>query len=163
MSTLPRALSQKQPAIGEPEVPPPLVESSEQPSRSAACERELQEQFVLQKDGTVRPRYPNKGDEIFKLVRDFKPDYAGLKSPSLCIYGLKKPTIPDGVRDEDRAKWNEFLGKIDDFRRKQLDTVKKAGAHVRVVELKEAGHYCHIDQQEEVLKEMKAFLIGKRP
>ncbi|HEV8377926.1 MAG TPA: alpha/beta hydrolase [Tepidisphaeraceae bacterium] len=118
---------------------------------SEAVEAEMREQVEVRPDGSVQV------PDVMGWLRTFgalskgsvqwKPDYANLKHPTLAIYAI--PAETDVTRN-----------RLMEWKRKQIDNLRKSGRHVRIVEMKDTPHALFIrpGDLEVVTKEMKEFL-----
>lgn len=95
------------------------------------------------------------------------PDYSKVKAPALSFYGLATmasffPWVTADAKEEVRKQAQDFLHvEWMPHQRKQIERFQKEVASGRVIEMPNTHHYCFLQKQDEVVREMRAFLLGK--
>lgn len=129
---------------------------------SDAVETDLRE-TSLAPDGTIKPSLsPKIGQAIFKGTKESRPDYTKVKAPALAFYAINglQPWIPSN--EEARRKAQEFLDNTQlPYQRKNIEKFKEEMQKGRVIELRDSHHYLFITNQDEVVREMRNFLLKK--
>jgi hypothetical protein len=91
------------------------------------------------------------------------PDYTKIQAPALGLYALSTSmySLLPGLSSADREKLEGWVAKeYLPYQRVQADRFRREAPHARVIEMMEAHHYCFIDREAEVLREMRSFLAG---
>ncbi len=129
---------------------------------SNAVETDLRE-TSLAPDGTIKPSVaPKIGQAGFKGTTESRPDYTKIKAPALAFYPINglQPWIPSN--EEARRKAQEFLDGVSlPYQRKNIDKFKREMRKGRVIELRNSHHYLFITNQDEVVREMRNFLLKR--
>ena len=127
---------------------------------SDAVEADLRE-TSLAPDGSIKAALSRQaGQGIFKNAAEYRPDYTKIKAPALSIYAI--PDIPLWVpKDpESRRKTQEFINNANaPYQRKNIEKFRKEMRKGRVVELTNSHHYLFIKNQDQVVREMRKFLL----
>jgi non-heme chloroperoxidase len=127
---------------------------------SEAVENDLRETSIAP-DGSLKSTLSREiGQAIFKNAGGFRPDYTKIKASALSLYAISG--VPNWVpRDEEsRRKAREFLDNVvAPYQRKNIEKFKREMRKGRVVELKDTHHYLFIKNQDEVVREMRKFLL----
>jgi pimeloyl-ACP methyl ester carboxylesterase len=113
---------------------------------------------------SARPSPGSVAGQITKGSAELHPEYARVKVPSLSFYALlpQKPYLPDGITDEERQKRERYHQALRAFQREQIEEFRKAGGHVRIVELEGSSHNAIVSKsKDELVREMTPFLTGK--
>jgi len=131
---------------------------------SDACEANLREMMVFSADGTILGEV--KPAKVSRLLMqgtvNSRPDYTKIKSPALniAVLGFSSrlsdfvQTLPDGTR----AKAQGALSKTKEFQAQQTERFRKELPSARVVVFTNADHHCFIEREDDVVREMRAFL-----
>jgi pimeloyl-ACP methyl ester carboxylesterase len=121
-------------------------------------------------DGILVDKMPDSIDRaISDTLSTYAPEYEQILAPTLAIYAIKKNTYyvaPDYMTPEQQAEMIEFFDNIaQPWNRHSMEQFRQAVPHARIVEIPEGHHYCFIQQEYPVFREMIAFLsndsIGK--
>jgi pimeloyl-ACP methyl ester carboxylesterase len=95
------------------------------------------------------------------------PDYTKVKTPALGFYALYTmssalPWITPDVKEEVRKQARNLLDtEMIPYQRRQIEQFRKGVAKGQVIKMPNTNHYCFIERQDEVVREMRAFLLGK--
>ena len=91
-----------------------------------------------------------------------RPDHTKIKAPALMItvinpgaYSVKQFK---NLSEERRKAVDDFLIEAHQMKEKEIGLFRKAIPNGQVVMLTDADHHCFIDREDEVLREMRAFL-----
>lgn len=131
----------------------------------AALDASFRASLVFHDDGSVTNR---QGDEVVSYVTSisqFRHDYQGIGVPALAIYAVSEtyPDLPASadseLREQAEGYWREVRGP---WMRRSIERFRAEVASGKVVELQNASHYCFMDRQEDVVREMRDFL-GVKP
>lgn len=127
-------------------------------------ESELRNDFVENPDGSVGSR--KTPDYVFDAMGGLKHDYSQIRVPVLAfvIYDTPDGTPEDQIRKYEvtdaaertivQAVYGQFIG----MTRIRIDRINRAAGGARVVELWGADHFVFLSNEEDVLREMRAFL-----
>lgn len=61
--------------------------------------------------------------------------------------------------DTTRAEISPLAEETDRRRREQIDEFRKNASHVRIIEMPDTAHYCFVQKPQEVIREMRQFLV----
>ncbi len=134
---------------------------------SAAVEADWRETLLYSPEG--KPLGSVTSAKIIGLVaKGYRPpDYTKVKAPALSFYALPTmesafPWITPDVNAEVRKQAQNLLETdMIPRQRRQIEQFRKGVANARVIEMPNTRHDCFIDKQDEVVREMCAFLSGK--
>ena len=131
---------------------------------SDAWKANLREIMVFSADGKIlREAKPGKVSRLLMQgTVDSHPDYTKIRSPALniAVVGISSrlsdfvQTLPDSTR----AKAEGALSKVKEFQQQQIERFRKEIPGARVVVFTNTDHHCFIEREDEVLREMRAFL-----
>ncbi len=143
-------------------------DSSKKPrnARTEAQEADSRETVFHSSEGKLE--YVTSGKIIGLLAQGYRrPDYAKVKAPALSFFAVPTmesgfPWITPGVKAEVRKQAQDLL-ETDMLprQRRQIEEFRKGVENARVIEMPNTRHDCFIDKQEEVVREMRAFLAGR--
>jgi pimeloyl-ACP methyl ester carboxylesterase len=131
---------------------------------SNALEADMRATVVATPEG-IRPVMPGYvAQAIAKETEESHPDYTTVKAPALSFYALSSmssffwltPEVDVRVRRKAQGFLDEY---IIPNQRKQIERFKRDMVRGRVVEMPNTSHFCFIDKQDEVVREMRAFLL----
>jgi pimeloyl-ACP methyl ester carboxylesterase len=98
---------------------------------------------------------------------EVRQDYTKIKSPSLNITVVGFPSNMvnhfKSLPEPKRKAVDEFLNLVNQAKEKEIERFRKELPGARIVVLTNADHHCFIDREEEVLREMRAFLAPASP
>lgn len=127
---------------------------------SDAVENDLRE-TSLASDGTIKATLSREvGQAIFKNAATYRPDYTKIKARALSFYVI--PSLPLWVpqNEESRRKAQEFLDNANaPYQRKNTEKFRREMRKGQVIELNNSHHYLFIKNQDEVVREMRKFLL----
>jgi pimeloyl-ACP methyl ester carboxylesterase len=131
---------------------------------SDAVESNLRE-TSLAPDGTIKPSVAGPvAQAILKGANTPPMDYTRVQAPALsfyAIYGMPRWLPPD-MSGELRQKVETHLVESRlPFQRKNIERFRKEVKNGRVVEVKDSDHYVFVVSQDEVVREMRKFLLYK--
>lgn len=95
-----------------------------------------------------------------------KPDYAHIRVPALAFYAAPRtwqelmPGAPAFTDPEKRALAEQVVAAATAVRKHMEEQFRAGVANSRVIELPGAGHYVFRTNEEDVLREMRAFLTS---
>ena len=132
-----------------------------------AWEAELRELAVFAPDGKfqkgVIPASVNMA--MMKGSQEAHPDLTKIKSPALSFF-----TYPNINETSERYRYDEASRqKLKTFHEETflpqckvaIERFKKDVIRGKIIEMPDTDHYCFIDKQDEVVREVRAFLLGK--
>lgn len=127
---------------------------------SGAVETDLRETSVAT-DGTIKATLSREvGQAIFKNAAEYRPDYAKIKARSLSFYAISGVPLWVPQNEEARRKAQEFLENVNlPYQRKNIEKFKREMRKGQVIELRNSHHYMFIKSQDEVVREMRKFLL----
>src|SRR5262249_239748 len=96
------------------------------------------------------------------IQSEARPDHTKIKAPALMItvinpgaYAVKQLK---NLSDERRKATDDHLKEARQLKEKEIELFLKAIPNGRVVMLTNADHHCFIDREDDVVREMRAFL-----
>jgi hypothetical protein len=115
----------------------------------------------LASDGTIKATLSREvGQALFKNATTYRPDYTKIKARALSFYAISGLPLWVPHNEEARRKAQEFLDNVNSpYQRKNIEKFRKEMRNGRVVELKNSHHYLFIKNQDEVVREMRRFLL----
>jgi pimeloyl-ACP methyl ester carboxylesterase len=127
---------------------------------SDAVEADLRE-TSLASDGTIKATLSREaGQGIFKNATEYRPDYTKIKVPALSFYAINGLQLWVPQNEEARRKAQEFLDNVNlPYQRKNIEKFRREMRNGRIIELKDSHHYLFIKNQDEVVREMRKFLL----
>jgi pimeloyl-ACP methyl ester carboxylesterase len=127
---------------------------------SDAVETDLRETSIAA-DGTIKATLSREvGQAIFKNATEYRPDYTKIKARALSFYAISELPLWIPQNEEARRKAQEFLDKVNSpYQRKNIEKFRKEMRKGQVIELKNSHHYLFIKSQDEVVREMRKFLL----
>ena len=113
----------------------------------------MREINTVQPDGTVKPRDPERMQEIaMELILTYsQPDTIKIAKPALSFFTFRQsppPGMDEGIFKDNLAK-----------RRQQIENLKSDNPQMRIVE-STADHYCFF-HQDGVVREIRTFLLSE--
>lgn len=127
---------------------------------SDALETDLRE-TSLATDGTIKATLSREvGQAILKNATAYRPDYTKIKAPALSFYAISGLPLWIPQDEEARRKAQEFLDNVSlPYQRKNIEKFRREMRKGRIIELKDSHHYMFIKSQDEVVREMRKFLL----
>ncbi len=117
---------------------------------------------TLRVNSTISNREKRNRALNLLLQNEARPDHTRIKAPALMITvvnpGAYTVTQLKNLSDEKRKAVDNLLTDARQLKEKEIELFRKAIPNGRVVRLTNADHHCFIDRQDEVLREMLAFL-----
>jgi len=98
-------------------------------------------------------------DTLVKGFMEFHPEYVKLTAPVLAFYAdhqLEK--LVAQADDASRKKAAEIAKSGRDWQRNQIERFKQEVKNSQIVELPDTDHFCFIQRQDEVVRQMQSFL-----
>lgn len=127
---------------------------------SDAVEADLRE-TSLATDGAIKATLSREvGQAIFKNAAEYRPDYTKIKAPALSLYAIYGLPLWVPQNEEARRKAQEFLDNVNTpYQSKNIEKFRREMRKGRIVEVKNSHHYLFIKSQDEVVREMRKFLL----
>jgi pimeloyl-ACP methyl ester carboxylesterase len=117
-------------------------------------------------DGRYRERIrPETAKMLFQGRNAFRPDYAAIRCPVLAIYAFQDETwlLPDTADERLREAVREYIERVNDrFGRRCIESARAEISDIRIVEYENTSHYCFLDREADVIREMDRFLQDPR-
>ncbi|MBI3416152.1 MAG: alpha/beta hydrolase [Verrucomicrobia bacterium] len=127
---------------------------------SLAIDAAIRESTVLRADGTLEDRTPQRIYDTLAIGTAARPNYPKIKVPALSFYA--RGDVAALIRDaEKRREAQPTLTAFESWRQAEIDLFRRRMRRGRVVEMPNALHYCFIQRQDEVVREMRAFLLSQ--
>jgi len=122
----------------------------------------LRETSVAQ-DGSIKSTLTREaGQGIFKNASEYRPDYTKIKAPALSFYAISGLPLWIPSDEEARRKAREFLDNANaPYQRKNIEKFKSEMRRGRVIEVRDSHHYLFIKNLDEVVREMRTFLLSR--
>ncbi len=121
-----------------------------------AAEANLRSGYVLHEDGVLEDATPER---VYKALSKFtqpNPDYSAVKAPALSFYAVDFPQNP--VPEANREKAKPTIAALQQWKKVQRERFRQDLPHARIVLMPDTSHYCFIQRETEVVREMRAFL-----
>jgi non-heme chloroperoxidase len=122
-----------------------------------AIEADLRAGYVLHDDGSLEDVIPAR---VYKALFKFaqpNPAYSEVKAPALSFYA--DDFWPDMIPKENREKAAIFFEAYKQWRTVERERFRQGMPHARIVLMPDTSHYCFIQREGEVVREMRAFLL----
>ena len=133
---------------------------------SDALEADMHDTVTATPEGIkfVMPSYV--GEALMKGTQESHPDYTKVKAPALSFYAISSMSsffwLTPEVDARLRKKASDFLDEyVIPNQRKQIERFKREMIKGKVIEMPNTSHYCFIHKQDEVVREMQAFLLTR--
>lgn len=133
---------------------------------SASVEADMYATTVLTSEG-VRPVMPDYVRQaMVKGMEESHPGYTRVKASALSFYALSSmsqffwltPDVDARIRKNAEAFLDEY---IIPKQREQIERFRREMVNGTVIEMANTNHFCFIQNQEEVVRQMRAFLVSK--
>jgi non-heme chloroperoxidase len=132
---------------------------------SHAQEADLRETVTYLGDGSVRVGLPPRiGEALLAGLSRCHPDYSAVRAPALAFYAVvhTHPLLAMDADEKARAAAQQYVDEVwRPWQQAEIERFRQGMANSRVVELHDAHHHLFLDCQEEVIHEMRAFLLGE--
>ena len=127
---------------------------------SDAVETDLRETSVAA-DGSMKATLSREaGQGIMKNAAEYRPDYTKVKARALSIYAIADLPLWVPKDADSQRKAQEFFNNANaPYQKKNIEKFKKEMRKGRVVELRNTHHYLFIKNQDDVVREMRKFLL----
>lgn len=129
---------------------------------SDAVETDLRE-TSLATGGAIKATLSREvGQAIFKNAQEYRPDYSKIKARALSFYAISGLPLWVPKNEEARLKAQEFLDTVNSpYQRKNIEKFRREMRKGRVIEVRDSHHYLFIKSQDEVVREMRKFLLSR--
>lgn len=133
-------------------------------ARSAAMDRDFEEDFTVGPDGRIKERYETPSSWSTEVTRDME---AGLYTdthiahPALMIFAMD--TDRDRARQlpkQARSDLEPLVRLTEEHRREEIEKFRSNGGNVRVIELRDTSHYCFVQRPVTVSHAIASFLAS---
>jgi non-heme chloroperoxidase len=131
------------------------------PGWNDACESDLRNTRIITSDGySSHGSTPDSVEQaLVKVASESHRDYTRLNMPVLAFFADHRlDRFLAQADDASRKKVEEIARSAKDWQRKQIDQFKQDVKNSRVVELSDTDHFCFIQRQHEVVRQMRLFL-----
>ena len=125
-------------------------------------EEEIRRQIAVRPDGTAADLMPPAiASALMQGSSDYHKEYAAVQAPALSFYAMSDhPATPDYLTDTERRQFQEFVEQV--WKPSKLRSIEQFRSNMirgRIVELPNTHHYCFLDREDEVVREMRKFLL----
>lgn len=131
---------------------------------SDAVEANLRE-TSLAPDGTIKPSVTGSvAQAIMQGANNPPMDYTRVQAPALsfyAIYSIPRWLAPDASEEMRKKVEAHLVESRLPFQRKNLERFRKEVKNGRVVDVKDSDHYVFVVSRDEVMREMRKFLLNK--
>ena len=124
-----------------------------------AVEADLRADYVLYDDGRLEDVIPPRVYKALLKNRQPNPAYSEVKAPALSFYA--DDFWPDLIPKENREKAAIFFNTEKQWRTAERERFRQGMPHARIVLMPDTSHFCFIQREAEVVREMRAFLIQR--
>jgi non-heme chloroperoxidase len=131
------------------------------PGWNDSCESDLRNTRIVTSDGySSHGSTPDSVDDaLVQVAGETHRDYSKLKMPVLAFFADHRlDRILAQADDVSQKKTQEIVKSGKDWLRNQIELFKQEVKNCRVVELPDTDHFCFIQRQDEVVRQMKSFL-----
>ncbi len=119
----------------------------------------------LAPDGTIKPSVSGSvAQAILKGANTPPMDYTRVQAPALgfyATYGMPRWLPPDTSEEMRKKVETHLVESRLPFQRKNIERFRKEVKNGRVIEVKDSDHYVFVVSQDEVVLEMRKFLLNK--
>ena len=122
-----------------------------------AVEADLRADYVLHDDGRLEDVIPPKVYTALLKNRQPNPAYSEVKVPALSFYA--DDFWPDMISKENREKATIFFKTERRWRSVERERFRQGMPHARIILMPDTSHFCFIQREGEVVREMRAFLV----
>jgi hypothetical protein len=135
---------------------------------SDACEANLREMMVYTADGTIvkERKSGTASSQLMEGTIRAQPDYTKIKSPALniAVVGLshKVSDVVKTLPESRRWKAENFVSTFKQFQQQEIERFRKQIPNGRVVEFTNTDHHCFIQREDDVVREMRMFLLEEQ-
>lgn len=132
---------------------------------SEAWEANLREMMVRSPDGKIlsEAKPANASRLLMQGTKDSHPDYSRIKSPALSIaavgFSSKVSDVVKALPDSAGTKAEDYLNRLRQFQQQEIERFRKEIPNGRVTVLANTDHHCFIQRENEVVREMREFLV----
>ena len=116
-------------------------------------------------DGTIKPSVAGSvAQGIMKGAGTPPMDYTKVQAPALSFYAIYRVPrwLPPDASEEMRKRVETHLAEsMLPYQRKNIERFRNEVKNGRVVEVKDSDHYVFVVSQDEVVREMRKFLLNK--
>jgi non-heme chloroperoxidase len=102
--------------------------------------------------------------EYFKYMDEFKPDFKKIKAPALSFYAIfeKHWALKSDADEATRKKAQDFIEKeVQPYQWRNIERFRKEVVNGRVIVMRGTNHYFFKKKKDEVVREMRGFLLSK--
>ncbi len=103
---------------------------------------------------------------LLESLMGFKPDFTKVRSPALALYSFWPPEayVDEGTPEEVRARVDDWLERqVYPWHRRSMERFAREAPQARVIEMTATHHWCFLHKRDEVLREMRKFLLADQP
>lgn len=113
-------------------------------------------------NGRYRERIrPETAGMLFEGRSEFRPDYAAIRCPVLAIYVFQDENwlLPGDADEGLREAAKEYIARVNDrFVRRCMESARAEISGIEIIEYEDTSHYCFLDREGDVIREMNRFL-----
>jgi non-heme chloroperoxidase len=124
-----------------------------------ALEADLRAGTVLHDDGKLEYAMPGRVSQAIIAFAQPNPAYSELKAQALSFYADN--IWLDSIPKENRDKATIGFKALTEWRTAERERFRKGMAHAHTVLMPDTSHYCFIQREGEVVREMRAFLLER--
>ena len=122
-----------------------------------AIEADLRAGYVLHDDGRLEDVIPARVYKALLKSAQPNPAYSEVKAPALSFYA--DDFWPDLIPNENRGKAAITLKALSQWQTVERERFRQGMPHARIVMMPDTSHYCFIQRESQVVREMRAFLL----
>jgi pimeloyl-ACP methyl ester carboxylesterase len=103
---------------------------------------------------------------LIESLVSYQPDFSKIRSPALAIYAFWPPEayVDEEAPEDVRARVDDWLERrVYPFHRRSMDRFAREVANSRVIQMPATHHWCFLHKRDEVLREMRRFLLDDQP
>ena len=122
-----------------------------------AADANLRSGYVRHEDGKLEDATPERVYKALLRLSQPNPAYSAVKAPALSFYA--DDFWPDLIPEGNRGKVGPVFDAVVRWRIVERERFRKEMPQARIVVMPDTSHYCFIQRQEEVVREMRSFLL----
>jgi non-heme chloroperoxidase len=135
---------------------------------SGAWEADMRHTIIFDNTPEGKPlrlEMPEKvSAELLRELEAENPDYTKIKAPTLSFYALgpfPKCSFPPDISGDALVKAQKFVSKFTEHLRQGVERFRRERPEARIVEIPNTDHWFFIQNQEQVVREIRRFLLKR--
>lgn len=134
---------------------------------SDALEAWLRDIVTVRSDGSVEfVTTDTVRRALLESLMSYEPDFSQIRSPALSLYAFWPPEayVDEGAPQDVRARVDDWLERrVYPWHRRSMERFAREVPQARVIEMPATHHWLFVHKRDEVLREMRQFLLDDQP